>query len=297
MDLVAAVDRRPVAGETVPGRSLALIPGGKGANQAVAAARMGCRTAMVGLVGEDAFGRTLLESLAAEGIDARHVGVRPGVSTGTAVVVVDGAGDNSIIVIPGANGEMGVAEVSAAAGALSAARVLLLQLEIPLPAVIHAARLAREQGVTVILDPAPAQPLPAELLQLVDYLTPNATEATALSGVPVTGPEGARRAAEVLRRQGAARIVVKLGAGGALYLGPEGEIQVPGFPVPVVDTTAAGDAFAGGLAAALLAGCSPAEALRWACAAGAVAVTRPGAQPSMPRRPEVEALLAGGDVG
>ncbi|MFO7173033.1 MAG: ribokinase [Bacillota bacterium] len=292
LDLVARVPRRPRGGETLLGYRLDQFPGGKGANQAVAAARLGARVAMVGAVGADGFGDTLLAALAGDGVDIRWVERRPGVGTGVALITVDDQAENSIVVIPGANGEVTPAQVAAAEPAIAGARVMLLQLEIPLPAVQAAAELGRRHGLTVILDPAPAPaaPLPRKLMELADFVTPNETEAAALTGLPVD-PADPRPVAEALLGQGARRALVKLGARGVYCLGPEGEFRHPGFPVAAVDTTAAGDAFAGGLAAALVEGLPLAEALAWGCAAGALAVTRPGAQAAMATRDELIAFL------
>ncbi|QBS37358.1 ribokinase [Thermaerobacter sp. FW80] len=295
LDLIVAVGRRPRVGETVIGKRLTRLPGGKGANQAVAAARLGCKTAMVGCLGNDEFGRMLLASLHESQVDTQHVVMLPDIETGTAVIVVDSGGENSIIVLPGANGCLGPDHVAAARDIIAAAHVLLLQLEVPQPTVFEAARIAHAGGVKVVLDPAPApsEPLPTELLRLVYLITPNETEAARLTGLPVDDPDGVRRAAEALRRQGAERVVVKRGSAGVYYLGPEGELEIPAFPVSVIDTTAAGDAFAGGVAAAIASGRPLTEALRWGCAAGALAVTRLGAQPAMPRLEELMALLNG----
>ncbi|BDG62355.1 ribokinase [Caldinitratiruptor microaerophilus] len=294
LDLVARVPRRPLPGETVLGSALEQHPGGKGANQAVAAARLGARVAMVGAVGADGFGDALLASLRRDGVETRWVERRAGSGTGVALITVDDQAENSIIVIPGANGLVDPEQVARATPAIRAARVMLLQLEIPLPAVMAAARLGREHGLTVLLDPAPApppdRPLPPELLALADYVTPNESEAAALTGLPVN-PDDPRPVAEALLRRGARRALIKLGARGAYLLGPEGEFRHPGFRVDAVDTTAAGDAFAGGLAAALHRGMPAGEALTWGCAAGALAATRPGAQEAMPMRDEFEGFL------
>ena len=290
MDMVARVARLPRPGETVPGESFATAPGGKGANQAVAAARLGAPTRMVGRVGDDVFGVALRDGLAAEGVDTAAVVATPGPS-GVAAISVDAAGENTIVVVPGANGAVGAEDVARLEAALVGARALLLQLEVPLPAVVAAARAARARGVTVILDPAPARPLPAELYPLADIITPNAIEAAALVGFPLDGEAAARRAGRELRGRTGGAAIVKLGARGALVCDATGETFAPAFPVTAVDTVAAGDAFNGGLAAALCAGLPFAQALRWALAAGALAVTRPGAQTAMPTHAELLALL------
>lgn len=293
LDLVARVPRRPQGGETILGSRFEQHPGGKGANQAVAAARLGAAVAMVGAVGADGFGETLLASLRRDGVDLSWVERRDGVGTGVAVITVDDQAENSIIVIPGANAGVDAAQVLRAEPAVAGARVMLIQLEIPLPAVLAAARLGRQHGLTVVLDPAPAptEPLPRELLELADYVTPNETEATALTGLQVD-PANPRPVAERLLALGARRALIKLGRQGAYLLGPEGEYRHPGFPVTAVDTTAAGDAFAGGLAAALTRGLFLEQALAWGCAAGALAVTRSGAQEAMATRAELERFLS-----
>ncbi|MFO7167411.1 MAG: ribokinase [Chloroflexota bacterium] len=290
MDLVAQTPRLPAPGETIAGRTFFTVPGGKGANQAVAAARLDAPTKMVGRVGQDVFAATLRESLAAAGVDIAGVSETPGPS-GVAVIAVDDAGENSIIVVPGANGAVGADDVARLERALDGARVLLLQLEVPLPAVLSAAQAARRRGVTVILDPAPAADLPAELYALADLITPNETEAAHLTGFAVRDLDAAERAAQELLARGVGMAVIKMGGRGILAADRSGSTHYPAFPVTPVDTVAAGDAFNGGVAAALSAGLPIDEALRWGCAAGAISVTRAGAQPSMPTRHELLALL------
>ena len=293
MDLVARVPRFARAGETVLGDSFATVPGGKGANQAVAAARLGVPVRMVGRVGQDAFGPVLLDALAAHGVNIQGVAVVPGAS-GVAMIEVDAGGENRIIVIPGANGGLGVPDLERLDAALEGAAVLLLQLEVPLPAVVEAARLARARGVTVVLDPAPAQTLPAELYPLIDLLTPNASEAGVLVGFPVVTEKDAEKAAQELRSRGVAEVLIKRGGQGVLWAGA-GPVQfMPAYHVEAVDTVAAGDAFNGGLAAALAGRLPLAEAIQWGLATAALAVTRHGAQDSLPSRSEVQVLLARG---
>ncbi len=287
MDLVARAPRLPVPGETVPGRSFATVPGGKGANQAVAAARLGARTAMIGCVGDDAFGASLRGRLEADGIDAGGVRVAAGAGTGVALIVVDDTGRNGIVVVPGANGLLGPADVDAHWLAIAGARVVALQLETPLATVEHAARQARALGKTVVLNPAPAHPLPDGLLACADYLVPNETEASALTGVEVTSVATATEAGHRLLRAGARTVLVTLGAGGVVAVGPDGASHHPARRVEAVDTTAAGDTFIGGLCAALVRGRAPAAAIAFAQAAAAISVTRPGAQPSIPFEREV----------
>jgi ribokinase len=291
MDLVVRVGRLPAAGETLLGDAFFTAPGGKGANQAVAAARLGAPTRMVGRVGGDVFGAALRAGLAADGVDVAGVLVDAGAASGVALIQVDHAGENTIVVAPGANAALGAPDLARLETALEGARVLLLQLEVPLDAVLAAARLARARGVTVLLDPAPARDLPDELCALADLITPNEHEAAALVGFEVRDQEQAGRAGRALLARGAGAAVVKLGARGACWCGPGGEQVLPPFPVAAVDTVAAGDAFNGGLAAALSEGRPMPEALRWGLAAGALAVTRAGAQPALPRRAELLALL------
>ncbi len=292
MDLVTRTNNIPIPGETVIGGDLQTIPGGKGANQAVAAARLGSDVAMVGHVGNDVFAKQLKENLGADGVNQMYVtGVEA--ASGVALIVVDASGQNSIVVAPGANGWLTPADVEAAADEINSADVMLLQLEIPLETVHRAAQLAHDSGVRVILNPAPAQPLPAALLKLVDVLVPNESEAAVLAGIPVDDEEGLRTAATVLQSLGVATVILTLGSRGAL-LAQDGKFtHFPPFAVlDVVDTTAAGDAFVGGLAAAIAGGDPVETAIPWGNAAGALAITRAGAQPSLPTRQEVMSLLS-----
>jgi ribokinase len=290
MDLVVRAPRLPAPGETLTGHTFFSVPGGKGANQAVACGRLGMLTKMVGRVGQDVFAVALRESLAAAGVDIAGVVATEGPS-GVAAIAVDDAAENTIVVVPGANGAVGAEDVARLDAALAGARVLLLQLEVPLDAVVAAARAARRRGVTVVLDPAPARELPAELYPLADIITPNETEAGILLGFPVRDEAAAERAARGLLARGVGRVVLKLGGRGVYAADPSAGALHPAFPVTPVDTVAAGDAFNGGLAAALSEGRPFEEALRWGLAAGAISVTRAGAQPSMPSRAELLALL------
>jgi ribokinase len=289
MDLIARAPRIPQPGETILGSDFSTAPGGKGANQAVAAARLRAQVSMVGRVGRDAFAQNLLASLAAAGVDHRHVIQDAQTATGVALIMVDDGGQNSIVVAPGANARLSPADVEAARATIATADVLLLQLESPLEAVARAAELAHAHGVTVILNPAPACELPAELLAQVDVLVPNESETAILTGLPAGSQVEVQAAA--LLELGVGAALLTLGERGALLARPEGTEHVPAFRVTPVDTTAAGDAFVGGFAAALAEGRSPVEAVRWGCAAGALATTKLGAQPSLPTHQEVEALL------
>jgi len=294
MDLVVRTPRIPRPGETIIGGEFRTVPGGKGANQAVAAARLGAQVAMVGRVGDDAFGGLLLDNLAAAGVDHAFVTRDPQAATGVALIEVDDAGQNSIVVVSGANKRLSPADVEAAAAAIGAADVLLLQLENPLETVTRAAQVARAQGVTVILNPAPARPVPDGLLGLVDVLIPNESETALLTGLPVGDQEEAQAAAAALRRMGVATVILTLGERGALLAYEGGAELFPAFDVTPVDTTAAGDAFVGGLAVALAEGRPLWEAVRWGNAAGALATMTLGAQPSLPTRQALEKMLARG---
>ena len=270
LDAVTVCERFPQPGETVTGVSVAFGQGGKGANQARSAARSGAATVFVGAVGDDGAARTVLDSIAGAGVDVSRVARTPG-STGFANVTVDGAGENHIVVGPGANASVRVDD--AARSAIADADVLLLQLEIPLPAVVDAARAAREAGTVVLLNPSPVQPLPGELVELLDGVIVNRDEEKAL--------------AEVVGR--VPHVVTTLGGDGARATGPDGTVDTPGFAVDVVDTTGAGDAFAGALAAHW--GLPPAERLLRANAAGALTATAAGAA-AAPTVAEVDAFLA-----
>ncbi|WP_438315088.1 ribokinase [Streptomyces sp. HUAS TT3] len=287
MDLVAYVPKAPRLGETVTGRAFRTVPGGKGANQAVAAARCGAEVVMIGAVGADEFGVRLRSALTSAGVDTAGLRTVEGAS-GTAHITVDDEGGNSIIVIPGANARVTDLEAGDEAR-IAAAGALLLQLEVPLSAVRAAARTARAHGVRTVLTPAPAQPLPAELLSSVDLLVPNEHEVAALTGL--TDPRQA--AAALLER--VPEVVVTLGAAGALYAvrGREPYV-VPAPRVRAVDSTAAGDTFVGALAVALGEGRPVREALAWAATAASLSVQRPGAQDSMPARAETDAAFTAG---
>ena len=291
IDLVVRTPRFPQPGETIAGEDLAVVPGGKGANQAVAAARLGGRVAMVGRVGADAFGPRSLGGLEQQGVDTCHVGRDERSATGTAVILIDAQGQNSIILSPGANQRVEPADVEAAQHLFKGSEMLVLQLEIPLETVEFAAGLAREHGLSVILNPAPGQTLPGCLLESVDVLVPNETELQLIAGRETDGTEARVAAARELLRRGVAAVVVTLGADGALVVTHDETQLVAGRQADVVDTTAAGDAFVGALAVALTAGRALCEAVEYANCAGALAVTRFGAQPSLPTAAEVDALF------
>lgn len=290
MDLVARTPRLPARGETVLGESFHTVCGGKGGNQAVACTRLGARTAMLGCVGSDAFGVELRGGLTQAGVDTAAVRVEDGAS-GVALIAVDADGHNSIVVAPGANALLRPEDIDAQRALLQACRIIVLQLETPLATVVHAAQLARSLGKQVVLNPAPAQTLPDSLLESVDWLVPNETEAALLSGVNVTSPATAHEAAEKLRARGVPRVLVTLGAQGVLALGPEGARHFAAPRVDAVDSTAAGDTFIGGLCSALARREALADAIAYAQAAAALSVTRTGAQSSIPTRAETMALL------
>ncbi len=301
MDLVTYSDRFPSPGETVVGHRFLTYAGGKGANQAVAAARMGGRTSMVGQVGGDLFGPQLLDGLREAGVDVSGIAIDGGETSGIAVIGVDGSAQNRIVQVLGANSTCGAAQAEAVASALTDASTLMLQLEVPIEVSLASARKANAMGKTVILDPGPVRPIPEELIELADVITPNETEAAALVGFPVDGHGAAERAAEELLRRGARTAIIKLGSQGAIFAtGWQGDTSVfaveflghqTAFPVEAVDTVAAGDAFNGALAVCLAEGRSLERAVMLACAAGALAVTTTGAQDSMPTRAEVVAFL------
>ncbi len=283
MDLVAKASRLPIAGETLLGSDFLTAPGGKGANQAVAVARLGVSTHMVGRVGGDSFGVELVNSLQGSGVQTVNVSVDNAVRSGVALISVDDAGENQMIIVPGANGCVNQEDVKRVVNLLPGATALLLQFEIPMNTVLLAAKAAREAGVTVILDPAPAHgDVPDELYSLVDIMTPNEVEAAQLVGFKIDGREKAVLAAEKLRDRGVKNAIVKLGAQGVVCATAEETFFVPAFPVQAVDTVAAGDAFNGGLAAGLASGLALREAVVWGAAAGALAAMKSGAQPSLP---------------
>ena len=291
MDLVTFAPRFPRPGETVVGSRFLTYAGGKGANQAVAAARMGARSAMVGRVGGDIFGPQLLEGLAAAGVDISGIGVNPEESSGIAVIGVDETAQNCITQVLGANDTCGPEQGQAVKRLLSGAAALLLQLETSIELSLEVAWESASLGVAVILDPGPVRPVPDELLGLCNVITPNETEAQALVGFPVTGPESAAKAAAALLRRGVGTAVIKLGAQGAYFANNEVHDMISPFDVDAVDSVAAGDAFNGALAVSLAEGKNLEKAVTIACAAGALAVTQTGAQDSMPERKMVEELV------
>lgn len=284
MDLVATTPKLPTPGETLLGSNFFTVPGGKGANQAVAMARLGVATSMVGRVGDDNFGNQLLKTLLAARVDTANILVDD-VSSGVALISVDDRGENQIIVVPGANGRIDSTDVENLNSLLPNCRVLLMQFEIPLPSILLAAQAAKRLGVKVILDPAPAlKAVPAELYELVDIITPNQTEIGQLVGFPVNDIDSATQATNILLQRGVGCAIAKLGVKGVICTTKAETFFVPPFPVETVNTVAAGDAFNGGLAAAMVEGMSLRQAVVWGAAAGAIAATKSGAQSSMPTK-------------
>ncbi len=294
MDLVVRVGHIPRPGETVLGRDFVTVPGGKGANQAAAAARLGVRVEMLGRVGADAFGEAMLANLYAQGVGTAHVRRDHANPSGIALITVDERGENAIVVAPGANGRVSVEDVEGAEDVIKQAQFLLMQFEVPLPTVRAAIGLASRWGVRVILNPAPAQAVRPDFFQGVYCLVANETEAEILTGLAVRSLEAAARAGQALRQMGVPVAIVTLGAEGALLSTEEGDLHVPARKVEVVDTTAAGDAFIGGLVAALLKGMPWPEAVRYATCAGTLATTVLGAQTSLPDAARVEAFFREG---
>ncbi|GIL13238.1 MAG: ribokinase [Chloroflexota bacterium] len=288
-DLTSYMERMPRPGETVSGRKFVTGPGGKGSNQAVAAARLGADVTFIGRVGQDVFGDLALKTWEQEGINTRYVVRDPEHATGVAPIFVDDTGENSIVVVLGANLNIQAADVDAAADLIAQADIVLTQLEINYDMVAYALQAAKQRGVKTILNPAPAGHLPAEVVALADFITPNETELEVLSGKSGLTAEQAARS--LLTHDGQT-VVVTLGAQGAQYVRQDATGVIPTFKVNVVDTTGAGDAFNGGLAVALAEGKPLTEAIAFANATAALCVTRPGTAPSMPCRDEVEALLA-----
>ncbi len=294
VDLVARAERPPLAGETVTGNSLDIAPGGKGANQAVACARMGCEARLIGAVGTDAFAGIAVESLERAGVvaDAVHRSART--RTGIAFIVIDAHAGNTILVLRGANDDLPADHLDRHADRITGADALLVQLEMPLAIVERAMVIARRAGVPVLLDPAPAREIPDRILALADVVTPNEQETRVLTGMDPTTPEAALAAAAVLHRRGAANAVVKLGARGCLVSSGGRQEFLAGFPAKAVDTVGAGDCFAGAMISRWLETRDLFAACRFANAASALKVQRPGAQSGIPTRAEVEAFLLKG---
>jgi ribokinase len=291
MDLIIQTPRLPSPGETVIGREFITAPGGKGANQAVAAARLGAHVELIGRVGADDFGRTLRETCTLANVNTKNVLIDDTAATGVAIIQVDDSGQNTIVVAAGANARVTSADVDAARTAITSSNALIVQLEVPLVTVEHALRLARAAHVLTVLNPAPAQHLAPAVLALADIIIPNESEATRLTGIAVNDWASAESAARALNHNNARAIIITLGARGALALANNRVIRVPSFPVHAIDATAAGDAFVAAFAVAFAAGQDLDRALHEANAAGALATTQLGAQPSLPTRAELDAFL------
>ncbi len=292
MDLVIRCAHLPAPGETIIAADSAEIPGGKGANQAVAAARAGGDVTMIGRVGEDAFAARLIENLNREQINTAHVLTTFASPSGIAIVAVEQSGENAIMVVPGANGKVSPQDIASCSNVMQSADILLLQLEIPTETVAAAIAIAQQAGVPMIVDPAPMPAdFPMELLR-VDVVCPNQSEAAAIVGFGVDTIDDARAAIGKLHGYGAKNAIITMAGRGAVVSDGQSIPHIDPFPISAVDTTAAGDAFAGALAVRLAEGASLFEAARFACAAGAIASTRAGAQPGMPTRNEIEKLLA-----
>ncbi|MCP1312436.1 ribokinase [Paenibacillus tyrfis] len=282
MDLSVTVKQKPDRGETVLGGEFLNSPGGKGANQAYAAQRIGAQVAMVGKIGADLFGEHMVNNLAETGVDTQFIDRVQGTASGVALISLDQDGDNSIIVAPGANQMLSAIDIREHEDLIRSAKLLMVQMEIPYGAVLEAVKIARNANVPVLLDPAPANSVTEELLQMVDYITPNEGELSQLTGHQVEGLDSIKLSARQLLSYGIRTVFAKLGADGVYVIRSDEERVIPGYKVVTQDTTAAGDAFAGALAASLVAGIDDWEAAKIANAVGALTVTRRGAQASIP---------------
>ncbi len=291
MDLVAKAPKIPVTGETLTGTDFFMVPGGKGANQAVAAAKLGAEVVFVARLGNDIFASKSLENFKSVNINTKHIKQLDGVPSGIAIIAIDDNGQNIIIVVPGANGKLMPEDIDEAADDIAAAGAVVCQLEVPIETVERAARIAHEKNVPFILDPAPARPLSDELLGMVDIITPNETEAQTLTGIEVTDEKSASEAADALLAKGVKTAIITLGEKGLLIVDSDGREMIPANQVKALDSTAAGDAFTGSLACRLAQGDSLKTAAVYANAVAAVSVTRLGAQPSMPTAEEVDKFV------
>lgn len=294
MDLVVRTERMPRPGETVHGQGFTTIPGGKGANQAAAAARLGAEVEMIGRVGEDDFGTSILDNMRAQGAGISHIIRDADAASGIAMIIVDHTGENAIVVAPGANGQVTVQDVRAVQEVLAETPYVVMQFEIPLPVVRETISLAGALGARVILNPAPAYPVSSDFFEGLYCLVVNETEAETFTELPVEDVASAKEAGRQLLREGIPVVVITLGAKGALLLTDERAVHVPAHKVDVVDTTAAGDAFVGGLAVGLLRGLDVVEAVRYATCAGTLATTVLGAQTSLPSADQVDELYERG---
>lgn len=287
MDLSVRVPRIPVPGETLLGNGIVTNPGGKGANQAGACARLGKRVAMVGKVGKDDFGRQMVQNLDSFGVNTQYIFTDPDNASGMAVIMVDAKGENSIVVLPGANGTFSTTDIKKAEGLIKEARLVILQLEISLESVIEGIRIARNHQVPVLLNPAPAVELPEEIYRGLDFIIPNETEAKILTGIDVVDEKSMKMASSILLSKGVKNVIITLGKNGAYAASNTLSLWIPPIDIIPVDTTAAGDAFIGGFAAAQIDSFSLEESVRFACCTGALATTKHGAQASLPMLNEV----------
>lgn len=289
-DMIVKSDHLPLPGETVLGGKFTTAPGGKGANQAVAAARLGGDVTFVAKVGEDQFGDAAIDNYQKDGINTQYVTRSAGSASGVALILVDGKGENSIAVASGANADLSIKDIDDASDKIRSASIVLMQLESPMDTVLYAAKMASQAGAAVILNPAPAATLPEEMYSYLYAVTPNETESEILTGVKVVDEESARKASEVFISRGVKKVVITLGSKGAFVNDGEASYMVPARKVKAVDTTAAGDTYNGAMCVALAEGKTLKEALEFATKASAIAVTRMGAQPSVPTREEVDSL-------
>jgi ribokinase len=290
IDLVSTVERMPNPGETVSGTSFKTYIGGKGLNQAVGCSRAGAKVIMLGAVGDDGYGKELIEALAADNISDKYISHKNGAS-GVAVIETDATGQNRIVVIPGANGQLTPTDIPEEVFKDSTAKYLIAQLESPIMTVADAFKRAKEVGLTTALNPAPAQKLSLELLSYIDLITPNQFEAELLTGIKVTDHQSAIKAGQALLAQGVKQVIVTLGEDGAMFVSHDENFHQPAFTVTVVDTTGAGDTFCGGLIAKLSEGMNMKDAIRYATAAAGLSTRKAGAVPSIPRSTEVAQLL------
>lgn len=291
MDLVVKTERAPLAGETLPGETFLTVPGGKGANQAAAAGRLGSKVAMVGRVGNDAFGNQLTANLADFGVDVSLVRTDASQPTGTALIVVEASGENRILVVAGANGMVSLGDIDNARDVIAGARLVVLQMEIPIPTIEYILTVADELNVPALLNLAPANELPDHAIRKIHYLAVNEIEAGFLSGIKVNDQATAIQAGKKLREMGAAVVILTLGRQGGILFDAADVLFEPGITVKAIDTTGAGDAFIGGFAHAIVSGLDHRQALRFANITGGLAVTKMGAQSALPYYEDVEKLL------
>lgn len=291
IDLVVQTSRVPKAGETLSGESFNVIPGGKGANQAVAASRAGGNVFMFGCVGEDTFGPKMISELQKAGVNTQFIEAVPGVSTGTATILVEQSGENRIVIVPAANAYVTTEWIDDRWDDISKSSLILLQHEIPIKTVFHIISRAAEDSIPIVLNPAPIYPIPEEYLKQISVLIVNEIECASLIGFSINNHRKAKDAAEILHRKGIDSVIVTMGSGGALILNADNNFHQPAFQVDVVDTTAAGDTFVGAFAASIIQEKSTQEAMRFSSASAALAVTKLGAQTSIPNAEEVDRYL------